>query len=388
MKKEIIIGLVILMAFGLATKMASAIDPLVSEWYVTWGGVYSDQAWDVIEHNSFLYVTGRDEVSLTNINLFIRKYDLDGNMIWEEIWDNGPWDSGFVIRADGSYLYIGGFTRILLDQGYVNKALLQKRSLDGTLVWTKTWGDITNGHHEVDGIAIVGDYIYVSHWDGTWGFQNINAVLKKFDRGGNLIWSTTWGTLETKQDTTDGHIYADETGVWVCGRIDGDSLVGGGDAYLTKIAPDSTQLWLEKWGGGGFDDALSLSSDGSHVYVSGMTTRYGLDAFLLKYDMDGNLIWDITQGASFRERSRGISAVDGQYVYMSMWTTSYGEGGDTILLKYRKGDGALVGGGGKEADDVTNSIYVDASYVYMVGRTSSFGNGYNDDAILMKVQKY
>ncbi len=391
MKKGIIIGLVILMAFGLATKMVSAIDPLAPEWIRVWGNQWRDEGWDVIKHGDYLYVTGSTQASSTNMNLFLRKYDLGGNLIWEKTWDNGPQNVGFVLGADGSHLYVGGYTKV----GNLNRALFQKWDLDGNLIWTRTWGMISKGHHEIDGIAIVGDYIYVSHWDATWRFQNVNAVLKKFDKDGNMIWSIVWGTQESKFDSTDGHIYADATGIWICGRIEGTFLnEGNGDAYLTKIAPDGAQLWLKKWGGSKYEQALNLSSDGNHIYLSGQTYSFGAgkaDAFLLKYDLEGNLIWSKIRGGPQIDFSRGISAADKDYVYMSMYTQSYGKSqGDTMLLRYRKSDGTLVGEKiwGDTGDDcLATSLFLDESYVYMIGRTTSLGAG-GRDAILMKVKKY
>jgi len=295
------------------------------EWVRAWGHGYdqpgilpglsdmgANQAWDVVIYDVRLYVAGTEQArERGNTDLFVRCYDLDGSLRWEQIWDNGSKDAGFVIRADNDnghlFLYIGRYTRV----GNVNKALFQKRdATDGTLFWSKTWGEIPFSHHEIDGIAIVDDALYVSHYDMTFAGRNINAVLRRFDKReldrthgqAAPILTSVWGEVEKEQDSTDGHIYVDKTGVWVTGRIGGKSFLGagGGDLYLTKIDPVGRQLWLQKWGKEGYDQGLSLASDGERVYVAGMTMGQGatgLHPVVVAFGMDGVVGAEHVRGA-------------------------------------------------------------------------------------------
>jgi hypothetical protein len=408
MKKRlslVIIGLFLsgnLMIFlsvnGLENNDNIEIPELETEWVVTWGGKYNDGiGWDVVKHDGFLYVTGHVKESESGTDVFISKFDLDGNLIWEKTWGSPsewwrpfmPPESGLVLAVDDPYIYLGGTTRI----GPTNQALLQKYDLDGNLIWTKTWGRCIFGHHEVNGLAIVGDYIYLTHWDTRVSYLGMNPVLKKFNKDGDLIWSTTWGNPLLSQSTADGHIYADETGIWVTGRING-GYFSKGDAYLIKIDPNGQILWLETWGGEGWDQGLNLFSDGKNIYVEGGSNSHGDawtfgDALLLKYDMDGSLIWNVTWGGTKAEYSRSM-AVDGDNLYVGTSTVSYGEGlSDTVLQKYDTQDGALIDQwiwGGTGGDEVTASMVVDQSSVYLVGSTTSTDTGTIAN-ILIKAQK-
>lgn len=323
---------VIMLSITTATALATDISPVCT---AKWGGTYDDQAWDVIKIGDYFYVTGNKRTSSSTFDLFIRKYELDCDLVWEEIWDNGDEDAGFVLATDGSYLYVGGYT--LVDG--IGKALLQKRYLtsdpatDGTIVWTKTWGDVSNRHYEVDGIATAMDaseeVIYVSYWkpENSTNPYYIDAAVKKVDSDGNDLWNqdTIWGTAN-KTDTADGNIYADTSGVWVAGRINGTVLLGvptGGDAYLTKIASNGTQSWRNDWGGSYYDQAFSLSSDGSNVYLSGSTKTGGTnyDALLLKHGMEDGSFTSTTKNSSSTttDWSRGISAADSNYIYVNVY---------------------------------------------------------------------
>lgn len=338
---------------------------------------------------SFLYVPGIIWSGKDDGDLFLRKYTEDGRLVWEKKWDNGPLDVGLVIAYNDVNLYVGGLTRVKVRGIYTNQSLLQKYSLDGNLVWTKTWGDTVAGHHEIDGLAIVGNDLYASHWNASLGFLKGTAVVKKIVKeNGSVIWSTEYGSPDKLSTTDDGHIYADTTGVWVTGRLNSDGLVQGGDAYLTKIDPNGKQLWIKTFGADGYDNALNLTSDGQYIYLTGMTQRAGrgLDAILAKFDRDGNKIWEQIVGGKRNDFSRGV-AVDDKYLYVSYTTQSWGKGkSDTILAKYDKTSGALVDFGywGDEGEDeVSASLILDKDLIYMVGKTTSYGKDYQ--AVLIGV---
>ncbi len=369
---------------------------LSPEWVRTWGSALPDkilikeQAWDVLKIKDSVVVTGTYFSAPRNQDLFIRRYRLDGTLMWEKSWDNGRSDAGFVLAGqEGSndHFLVGGYTKV----GTVNKSLLQKYDLDGNLLWTRTWGDIRFGHHEIDGIAVAGDAIYVTHWDAKWLMRSVRATVKKLDLKGKVLWSRTFGN-PNKVTTADGHIYADHRGVWFTGRIDSDSLLRGGDAYLARFDPQGNPASRVTFGGAKCDDGLSMASDGKHIFVSGMSDSYslgGYDAFLFKYDMEGKLIWRKIAGGPGHDYSRGL-AIDDMHVYMAMSTTGQGAGdSDTVLLRYAKQSGTLQqerrwDGGGK--DDVCASLCHDSKHIYMVGKTTSRGAG-GFDSILIKVAK-
>lgn len=388
------------------------------EWVKTWGDGHAsptlipefgeNQAWDVALRDGALYVTGNDQSRAKgNLDLFVRKYDLDGNLLWAQAWDNGPKDAGFVIvpdaEGDAPFLYVGGYTRV----GNVNQALLQKRNAkEGKIIWTKLWGDIANGHHEIDGIAIVGDALYVSHYDSNWGARNVNAVLKKFSKqaldasGGKAqpIWSRSWGDPDKEQDTTDGHIHADETGVWITGRLRGRFIIGprgGGDAYLTKFDPDGKQLWTKTWGEDReYDQGLNLVSDGKRIYIAGWTASRGakgFDSLVLRYDMDGSGVADFPWGGPDLDLARGM-AVDDQHLYVSGSSKSFSKGAKaTFLLKLDKETLNLVASAlweGPGENQACASICADGSFLYLVGNSSRLTDRDRGmQPVLLKVSK-
>lgn len=356
------------------------------EWVVTWGSQWEDEAWDVIEVGGYLYVTGAVSTSPADMDLFLRKYGLEGHMLWSTTWDNGDLDAGLVLVSDGSHLYLGGRTKV----SGKSHGLLQKRNMDGTLVWSRTW--IQSTYTEVDGIAVIAGDIYCTWWDASALLVNINSKLTKYDADGILQWTQTWGTELSKQDHPDGHIYTDGSSIWTTGRLDGNFPNSGGSAQLTKYDITGAQQYISKWGGSGFDDGLDLCSDGNNLYISGWTDSHGAggyDSITLKYDMGGTLLSYQTWGGASSERSRGIE-LDGADLYVSAYTKSFGSGqGDTVLLHYRASDLALLHEsiwGSASDDNVNLGLAMDEAYLYTVGKTNGQGAaGY--DACMIKVAR-
>ncbi len=77
--------------------------------------------------------------------------------------------------------------------------------------------------------------------------------------------------------------------------VAGITADGGGDAVLLKFDPNGNLLWERAWGGTESDSAgaVATHSDGS-VYVAGRTTSFGPSfsgLFVLKFDPAGSLVW-------------------------------------------------------------------------------------------------
>jgi outer membrane protein assembly factor BamB len=120
------------------------------------------------------------------------------------------------------------------------------------------------------------------------------------------------------------------------GDLDGDY-----DAFLMKVDALGTLLWDEEVGNPGFNgdyvNGVAVGPSGN-VFVAGFTTgaiggpnQGGLDAFIGKYDPSGNLVWSRQLGTTEEERGYAIT-VD--------------RGGNPIMVGFTAGtlDGSGFGG--------------------------------------------
>ena len=181
----------LLFSLGLFVQPIKAqLDSLQPVWKKTWQGLTGFgslpcNAWDVHVYGDMVYTTGlkTDKALPIIAPMVLKAYTLDGDLVWERTWEGyqgvyAKGASGAVLLGHAGALYLGGS----VSYDSMNASLLQKWDLNGNLIWTQHWGDKTNnGHHEVNGLAIVGNQLYVSHYSGSDGFVTIDAHIKKFD---------------------------------------------------------------------------------------------------------------------------------------------------------------------------------------------------------------
>jgi murein DD-endopeptidase MepM/ murein hydrolase activator NlpD len=134
------------------------------------------------------------------------------------------------------------------------------------------------------------------------------------------------------------------------------------------------------WGGSGTDYADSLAKDSAgNVYVAGGTNSFGsggTDVLLLKYDATGHFLWAKTWGGGNDEYATSVAVGPDGFVYVTGGTFSFGAGWFDIFLLKLDIDGNLIwattwGGG---SYDVGHDIGFDsAGNIYVVGEEYSFG---------------
>lgn len=106
--------------------------------------------------------------------------------------------------------------------------------------------------------------------------------------------------------------------------------LGGVDAMLVKFSADGTVEWSKSYGGSGNEFFMHIltCSDGNYLAV-GETTSFGagnVDIYVVKFDGNGNVLWERTCGGSGQEWScGGVCEVADGYI-VTGGTQSFGQG--------------------------------------------------------------
>lgn len=204
-------------------------------------------------------------------------------------------------------------------------------ALAQSTVWVQQFG--TSEYEEAWGPLATADAVYVSGWtDGTLPGQvtagGSDGFLSAYDLDGGGLWTTQFGT-----DASDRawSLATDGTGLYVTGVTDGvfpgQAAAGGSDAFVAKFDLDGTLLWVTQFGTKRFDLGSNVVADATGVYVVGSTsgtfpgqTKVGAnDVFQARLDADGNQDWVVQFGSS--EDDFGFANVIGpQGIYVNGYT--------------------------------------------------------------------
>lgn len=169
---------------------------------------------------------------------------------------------------------------------------------------------------------------------------------------------------------------------------------GSYDLFIAKYDVNGNVLWAKRAGGTSEDEAYSVAVDDSgNVYITGyfasttisfgsttMTNTGSHDIFLVKYDINGNVLWAKNAGGTDCDEAYTVAVDNSGNIYIAGWflsatvifdtTTVTGVGaGDIFLSKYNN-DGNLLWAksAGGTIDDEANSIAVDDSgNIYLAG---------------------
>jgi uncharacterized delta-60 repeat protein len=139
-----------------------------------------------------IYVAGYIAVPGQNTNIYIMKYDGEGNFLWEDNI-NGTASSedkawGIVVDEEGD-AYITGFVY----QSTGNRDSYTARySSSGTRLWSKTYNGGGNSADKAWGIVVDEDRTVYITGETRDEYQNVNYLTIKYDESGNEVWVNTY----------------------------------------------------------------------------------------------------------------------------------------------------------------------------------------------------
>ena len=180
---------------------------------------------------------------------FAVKLSASGDVTWEQRFDGLVELNAALEAADGDLL-LAGTRRQDAPDHYGEDLFLARTSADGTVRWTRTYGtpgEVTRGF----AIAAAPDGGYV-----VAGMQTNQADERydqaayalRVDEAGDAQWSATYGTANASERATD--ITATPDGGFALAGASGGSQ-SRNEAYLLKIDGDGGLLWSRRVGSKG-----------------------------------------------------------------------------------------------------------------------------------------
>jgi hypothetical protein len=345
-------------------------------WLKTWGGPLADHVSDVVcDIRGDVYVIGQAVIGadldpgigedvLSNHTSFITKFNADGEYLWA--LHLGPNPTSITTDAAGDFYLTGysygeidldpgpGETRIIEDdQEYQeSKGCICRFNSEGILQWGHYWntgflaGNETGVENCATCCAVDGEgFVYVCGYctvpvefdespipdlvedhtvssnSMTYGslppgmpasfFKNRDDLLVKFDPEGNIVWVRIWGGEGT--DAASAVAVDNSSGVYVGGNFQDEVDFNPGtgsdthisnvkietngssttlssiwDAFLSKFDSNGNFEWVDVWGGPEADEVYSISlDDAGRIYTTGQGSY---EYFFRAYSPDGELL--------------------------------------------------------------------------------------------------
>lgn len=307
-------------------------------WTRQFGASVSALALAIFVDDSGVYVAGftngpfPGQVSTGILDAFVRKYDHDGNHAWTRQFGTPDLALALGISAGAGGVYVAGYT----DGGAIpgqaspggEDAFVRKYDHDGNHAWTRQFG--TPADDRATGISVDASGAYVAgHTGGALPGQlphgSVDAFVRKYDPDGAVLWTRQSGsplrTLASGISVDASGVYA---GGFVDGALPGQVSQGDFDAFIVKYNGDGTLVWTRQFGTPAFDEPLAIFADGSGPILagrtmgtfSGQTSAGDSDVFVRKVHADGNGVWTIQFGSPAFDRAAGVSA-DAGGVYLA-----------------------------------------------------------------------
>lgn len=306
----------------------------------------------------------------------IMKLDDLGNVDWSKSVGGAGMDNlSDILEGTDGRLWIGGSTST--GTNGAPSALVGQLEPDGTPLWFRTLG--TNGEEQLRKMAFAanGDILLTGLSRSVDASYDI--FVARLNGEGDLLWNAVYGSNEYEvplgiTEGLDGSIY-----VWA--HQDGESTQGY-DALLVKLDANGELLLSKRYAMGLNElawDILTLPN--GDLLLSGDTNSSGAgmnDAFVMRTDSDGNILWSKTFGAQSNEH--GINLVhtkNNDYALVGA-SSSFGQGGlDFMVLHFNDAGGVkYVQAYGGEIKEVAHGVVrTPDSGLLMVGESRSYGPG-------------
>lgn len=322
---------------------------------------------------------------------FVRRYTTGGEISWTRQFGTNLDDYAHGVAANDTAVYVVGATYGALASEAATsgeEVFVRKYSPQGNVVWTRQFGTVGDDVGRAIAVSPVGVFIAGTTSD-TLPLQTsaggTDAFVRLYRFNGEIEWTHQFGT--PAQDEIAA-IAATPSGVYVAGSVDqalvGQSTAGGPDAFLRRYDNQGNIVWTRQFGTDSIDRAMGVAVASSGVYVGGYTggaltsaPAIGFfDAFLRRYKPDGTATWTRQFGTPNGDQVDGLAATGtGAYVAASVMgelggQTDAGER-DAVVARYAA-DGALVWRRqfGTTASEAAHSIAAAPAGVYTVGFTA------------------
>jgi hypothetical protein len=361
---------------------------LLLDWEKSYGGTDDDRGYSLCRTSDGGFIITGYTNSFENESyvLYLIKTDAKGDTQWTRTFTDKGDDVGYSVKQtpDGGYIVVG-------ETGKYPKMdiLLLKTDPKGELLWKKRFGgpDDDSGYSVCvtndGGIILVGKKYY----DETE--HNVYAV--RTDKDGNIVWKTCYGGEEidegraVKQTSDSGFIIVGKT----------QSFSETSDVIVIRTDSCGDTLWMRAFGGENLEIGTDVieTEEGDFV-VTGYSCSpetWVADAYVIKIDSQGKLVWEKTIGSEGDERTYAIVETEDKGFLIAGYTQfEHDAGGDEVQLLKIDSEGNPLWTreyGGDAKDHGRSLVLTEEGEIVIVGFSRSYPISRGEfDVYLIKIK--
>ncbi len=281
-----------------------------------------------------------------NTDAFIAKFDSQGNKLWlEKIIGsgNGQPSTSYGIQIDPyGNIDVAGVVDVPTPAGSTfplqTDNFATQYDANGNQKWFVQQGNSgVNDYDEAYNLSVdnQGNTYRGSFTTGDFGGTSLglyDAWIAKTDKNGTSQWIAKVATPDydwiwsLANDSKDNVLATGWTLGSFTNTLNGNSNLGSYDAFLTKYDTNGNRLWLKQFGTSGDDEAFTVKVDRSdNIYVAGytngafagFTNQGGFDAFVIKFDTNGNQKWVQEFGTSGTDQAYNLAIGPNNTLYVT-----------------------------------------------------------------------
>ncbi len=280
-------------------------------------------------------------VSYTSPGACLVKLNSYGDTVWTRIFSAMEFAVDVKQNDDGGYILAGN--KIVGLNGY--DVMVAKTDSLGNLVWLKSFGG--TGSEFVRSIQKTNDHGFIIAGETTSFNLTDDTYLIKLDSNGNQLWAKDYGRVDFYGGVPNS-VKQTQDGGYLAAGFTPNPIFGGEKGFTIKVDPNGIVESFKCYGYGsmGSDEFNSVCKtiEGGFVFAgtSGSFGAGSYDAYLVKTDSDGNVLWSKTFGGVGDDIAKDvIQTTDSGFVLVG-YTNSFGAGGDDVYLIKTNSHGELL----------------------------------------------
>ncbi len=334
-----------------------------------------------VDKNNYIYVCGNYSTYKNNWNIFLNKYDSNGNSIWKKTFSNIRNNDAYSVVVDNyESIFLTGFLEnenSLGSNSYHKDLIIKKLDSDGNQIWSATIGgnnDVIGNSIKLDNegnVLVAGTFIGEVDFDPNSGKYLLtsdslvsNGFVLKLDPLGSFVWAKKIGS---GREVDISNLVIDKSNnIYIAGSFEKNIYLNDihvknitlyKDLFILKISEEDSKNWIKTFGGFYDEYRIDICLDyQSNIFcISGITNNFELETLngkiknanssklmLLKIRSNSTVEWgkllDIEQG--YRAYSKIITDIKNNIVISGSFTHSasfeFGTNLNTLTSLYNR----------------------------------------------------